>query len=83
MVGERPLDAGRDAGRYRAVAGGLQPRPGQPDLGSFLRSLADQLDSEDYDGQERTILAAQKYLQGVLPGLRMMKSRYSGESGYR
>jgi transcriptional regulator with XRE-family HTH domain len=79
IVGQRPLDAGRDAGRYRAAAGLLQPRPGQPHLGAFLRTLAEQLDSEDFDGQVEAILAAREYLQGALRGIRMMKARHSSK----
>jgi transcriptional regulator with XRE-family HTH domain len=77
IVGRRPLDAGRDPQRYRAVEGELQPHPGQPHLGAFLRALAEEIDSEDFDGQEQAILAAQKYLDGALRGIRMFKARYS------
>jgi transcriptional regulator with XRE-family HTH domain len=77
IVGRRPLDAGRDPQRYRAGTAELQPRPSQPHLGAFLRSLADLIDSQDLDGQEQAILAAREYLQGALRGIRMIKARYS------
>jgi transcriptional regulator with XRE-family HTH domain len=81
IVGQRPLDAGRDVQRYRAGAAELQPREGQPHLGAFLRSLADLIDSEDLDGQEQAILAGREYLQGALRGIRMIKARRSDKEG--